>query len=590
MGKKKENVFKQLVDDLVNDSVVESTEREILDVITFCEHPHYLNFLGQDPPLNLWPMQKIVLKLFYRGTKGNKHLQLDDTELAILDDITKNEELDYENDYGGFQQVIDKYKRGNIHNLMLLIMGRRSSKTMMVSIIAAYEAYKLLETPEGNPHKYYKLSPDKPIAILNVAVSESQALDPLFKEIKSRLARSPYFENKINHDKTTLNQLYLLTDADKRENSKRRAQGSSIMVDGSVVLKSGHSNSASLRGQAAICILFDEFAHFMSSSGKSSGDEVFNALVPSTKQFGLDGKVVLLSDPRGKDGMFWKLFQMAQAKEKLDDGSEVPTNDEIIALQIPTWRMNPTESLSKENLERTERVKNAIAFNCSWGARFQGEAGDKLFDERRVIECVNLAYKEPPMGSPMYTYYMHLDPATTSHNYALALAHVVTYRINTGEIRKKVFVDKIKYWRPSKGVPVDINAVEKEIRDLCRKFRVAQVSFDSFASQPTIQRLQMCGIRAIETPFTATYISAIYGELKNLINQGEIELPNDQLLVGEMKNLRFKIVSRGIKRFFDPQSEYPSDDCCDAVASCSWQALYADVKMTLPRSVLVRGR
>jgi len=71
-------------------------------------------------------------------------------------------------------------------------------------------------------------------------------------------------------------------------------EGIHIPVEGSIVLKSGHSNSASLRGQAAICILFDEFAHFMTSTGKQSGDEVYNALVPSVKQFGVDGKVVLL--------------------------------------------------------------------------------------------------------------------------------------------------------------------------------------------------------------------------------------------------------------------------------------------------------
>lgn len=563
-------------------------EREVADIITFCEDRRFLNLQGQDPPLELWPMQKIVLKLFYRGTRGNEHLQLEEEELKILEDINKTEDLDYIQEHGGFKQVIDKYKRWNLHNTMLLIMGRRSSKTLMVSIIAAYQAYLLLELPEGNPHKYYRLSPDKPIAILNVAVSEQQAYDPLFKEIKSRIARSPYFSDKINFDKITQNTMYLLTDIDKKENIRRQAEGINIPIEGSVVLKSGHSNSASLRGQAAICILFDEFAHFMTSSGKQSGDEVYNALVPSVKQFGIDGKVVLLSDPRGKDGMFWRLFEMSQQQEVLDDHSIRHLNEEILGIQLPTWRMNPNKELCRETLERTEKPKNPQSYFTSWAAKFVGEAGEKFFSDDIVSNNIDFSYIDPQYGEQKYDYFIHLDPAITSHNYALAMVHPVQLMNNIGEYKSKVVVDKIMFWKPSKEGAVNINSVEKTIIDLCKKFRVSQVSFDSFQSAQTIQRLGMCGIKAKETPYTATHITRVYGELRNLLINNDILLPPHQLLIGEMKNLRFKFIARGFKRMFDPKSEYPSDDCCDALAGACYEALHIKTVRQLPRSVLVR--
>lgn len=588
MSKKKQGNLAQMIDDVIFEATASADkDREVVDVITFCESPEYLDFLGQDPPFSLWPMQKIVLKLFYRGTRGNEHLALTQEEIDILEDIAKNEELDYIDEQGGFWQILEKYKRWQKHNILMLVMGRRSSKTAMVSIIAAYESYKLLETPEGNPHKFYRMPPDKPIAILNVAVSESQAYDPLFKEIQSRIARGPYFSDKVNHGAGGKQELFLLTDADKRENAARIKRGMKIPLQGSVVLKSGHSNSASLRGQAAICVLFDEFAHMQTSSGKQSGDEVYNALVPSTRQFGLDGKVVLLSDPRGKEGIFWRLFMMGQEQKSDDEGNVTWTNDEILPLQLPTWRMNPNEEFSRDNLERTERAKDPLAFWTTWNARFQGETGTRLINEQRLMDCIDFEKSEAQFGDPRYTYYLHLDPATNSHNYAMSLVHVVSLASRKGELKRKVVLDKLKYWTPTKDGPVSIEAVEREIRDICKRFRVGRVTFDAWQSAQTIERLRLAGINAGETPYTASYITKIYTELRNLIHEGDLVLYPNLQIIGELKNLRYKLVTRGFKRMFDPKSEFPSDDCADSLAGAVYQALNAKVMQGLPPSGVV---
>lgn len=587
MTKKNDNIISDAINALLAEAEVDiQKEYKVVDVISFCENEQYLNFLKQDPPLRLWPMQKIALKLFYRGTRGNEHLELDQQELDILEDIRKNEDLDYCEDKGGFVQIINKYKRRNLHNQLLLVMGRRSSKTMLVSIIAAYEAYKLLECPEGNPHKYYNVSPDKPLAILNVAVSEAQAYDPLFKEIQSRIARAPYFSNKINHSATTNNIIYLLTDADKRENALRKQRKMSIILNGSVVLKSGHSNSASLRGQASICILFDEFAHFLNSSGKQSGDEVYNALVPSTRQFGIDGKVVLLSDPRGKDGMFWKLFTMSQEQEVADDKISF-LNEEILALQLPTWRMNPNKEFSKDELFRTERHKDPIAFWSTWNARFQGETGEKLFSEQKIIDSIDWNRSEIQYGDPKYSYFIHLDPATNNHNYALVMVHLVTLTNKNGEVKRKVVVDQVKFWPPTKEGRIKIEVVEKTIRELCKRFNVKKVTFDTFQSAQTIERLIKSGIKAEETPYINSFITKIYGELRNIINEGDLIIYPHEQLIGELKNIRFKLISRGLKRMPDPKSEFPYDDCCDALAGATFQALSTQISRSLPRSAVV---
>jgi hypothetical protein len=325
----------------------------------------------------------------------------------------------------------------------------------------------------------------------------------------------------------------------------------------------------------------------VTSSGKSSGDEVYNALIPSMKQFGKAGKIVMLSDPRGKDGMFWKLFEMSQKTEKLPNGEIEWPFDDILALQLPTWRMNINPEFTKETLERKERPRDPIAFLTSWGARFSGAEGRRFFDEAKILACVDFTTQAKERGDLATTYYIHLDPATTSHNYALAMVHSATFVNGTGEVKRKIFVDYLKTWKPDESGPVKLREVEHAIRDLCRRFKVTQVTFDSFQSSQTIQNLVASGITAFETPYRAHYITQIYGELKNLVDEGDLVLYPDEQLIGEMTCLLYRILNRGIKRFIDPKGDFRSDDLVDAVAGAVYQALHSSVIKSLPRSVVV---
>jgi hypothetical protein len=258
-----------------------------------------------------------------------------------------------------------------------------------------------------------------------------------------------------------------------------------------------------------------------------------------------------------------------------------------LALQLPTWRINPDKNFSKEKLLREERPKDPIAFLGTWNARFLGESGATFFDDRRIDDSINFKLEEPKVGDNRYSYFLHLDPATTSHNYALVMVHVVTLINRYQESRRQIVVDMVKVWSPSDKGPVDLGEVEKCVRDLCRRFRVASVTYDTFQSQQAIQRLKACGINASETPFTSSYETKIYGELRNMLNQGDMILCPHQRLIGEMKGLMCKIQQRHFKIFPDPKGEYPTDDCCDALAGATYQALNFHVQQTLPRSSLV---
>jgi hypothetical protein len=167
------------------------------------------------------------------------------------------------------------------------------------------------------------------------------------------------------------------------------------------------------------------------------------------------------------------------------------------------------------------------------------------------------------------------------------MVHAVTYINKFQEIRRKVFVDLVKFWQPSSKGNVCIAEVERAIKDLCRRFTVGTVTFDQWQSAQTIQNLQAIGIKAYETRFVGSYIRAIYGELKTLINNGDLVLYPHQQLIGELKHLQYKILKSGFARFFDKNSEYPSDDCCDALAGAVYRALNVQMATRLPQSVVV---
>ena len=147
-----DEIFAKIKDETTTDS----SESSIPNIIDFCYSKRYLYLPQQN--IKLYPFQEIILKAFYRKQKGNEHVTLTKEELEML---KKN----------GQQMVIDKYYSEDLFRELVLVLGRRAGKDFLCSIMAAYEAMKLLEIPGGCPYKYYGLAPGNPIYILTVATS-----------------------------------------------------------------------------------------------------------------------------------------------------------------------------------------------------------------------------------------------------------------------------------------------------------------------------------------------------------------------------------------------------------------------------------
>jgi len=553
-GKKKQKIsIGSLISD-IKDSIGLNKEPYIPDIIEFCNSEDYLGFPYQKNPMKLKPAQQLILKVFYRGSRGNEHLQLTDEEIILCNDLGL-----INADRGN---VLKKYFDGDVFRELVLVWGRRSGKDYTMSIIALYEAMKLLECPGGDPYAYYNIGAGNPIHLLTVANSHAQAV-VAFAEIQHKLFASKYFSDKYIKDGLTQESVRLLTYRDKQDNAHFASRNMGRATNGSIVIEVGHSNSSTLLGKSIFVLMLDEVASYKNTGGDAGGERIYASLTPAiatyfrsepvldkkgniTKDMDgedihkvvFDGKIISISSPRGKEGKFWELFSTAD----LDPSR--------LACRLPTWDVIPERS--HEALKSTYGQMSEEEFNMEFGAEFSGLAGENFFSEEFVNKCFKGNMKFKPMGRAGQVYFLHLDPASTSHNYALALVHKEVFLDEkTRQADYRVVVDLLKCWHPTANKPIIASVVDEFVIALKRMFRVGMVTFDAWNSLESKLRLQKAGLPSKETRFTNPHKMIIYSELQQLINAEKLIIPEDGpeslLLRNELIALQKKVLPRGYR-------------------------------------------
>lgn len=568
---------------------------EIPDIIKFVEDENYLNIK------TLTPVQKLTLKVFYRGSMGNEHLELTEEDVEVIKRhklLDSPEQVDRGN-------LLEKWNNGTIFRELVLVWGRRSGKDFFTGIVAAYEAMRLIECTNGDPYSYYGISDSAPIYILTIAGSGEQA-HTAFNEIQSKILGSNYFSDKLGPESIQAKSISLLTKRDKKLNKERRDSGINFATRGSIHVEVGHSNSDTLRGKQIFTCIMDEIAFYKNTGGSSSGDILYQSLLPAVATFNVDtdqplldsmgqqrvdlegnpewvkrfdGKMVFISSPAGQEGIFWKLYENA------------PHVKQRLMLRLPTWEVQTKYRF--EDLRRDAAEMSEEQFLMEFGAEFSGTAGMAFFDKALTKKCFQQGGKMSAFGKPGFLYFAHLDPARTSHNFALAVVHRENFRKEDGSKDFRVVVDDLRFWHPTPGSPVNIEQVDEYIIMLKRKFRPKLVTYDHWPIDMTVQKMKKAGIPHMMTQFTHKYKVMIYDELLNLVNgeklvippYGEMfwQKPAAELLHREMDNLQKKVTYNSYRVTANKEADCNTDDLCDALAGACYQCVVSQTK-ALPSS------
>jgi phage terminase large subunit-like protein len=466
-------------------------------------------------------------------------------------------------------KLLKKEKEGFNFTELHLNLGRRSSKTILSSIISAYEAYKLLTIGNGNPHKFYGIPQGEDIHIINVALSQDQA-GTMFGMIRQRIIGAPFFKDRIANATTTEIRLWTNNDL------KQKKKGQALEVKGSIVILCGHSNPDTLRGRSAVLILFDELA-FYDESGKTPGSAFYNALEPSTKkfkQFG-DARLVEISTPNTMTGIFYDIYRNAK------------TSNHILSFQLPTWCVN--KDIPYESLEE-ERKRNPENFLVEYGAQWakSGTYGN-YFPPELIDRCIRTDIAAQPRPKPGLNYYLHVDPANGGDRYVAVMVAKQHYVNNYGKRRIRVILANLWSWDPQPGIGLLFNEIDKDMIKICSIFHPLAVSYDAWNSIQSLQLLRSHGVNTVQTSYNRSFKNKIYQNLKDMMGypQPELWLYDDPRLILEMKALKYRPTMRGISLIKDKHGEVKTDDLVDALAGAVAMASES-IRAALPLTTTIR--
>jgi hypothetical protein len=357
-----------------------------------------------------------------------------------------------------------------------------------------------------------------------------------------------------------------------RENSNAK---SSVLVSFKSCVAKG------LRGAANIVVILDEVAHF-TDEGQSSADAVYEAIVPSTATFSpkdaidsrkpvgpVEAKVISISSPLGRQGLFYKLFS-----DGFRGGS---LTVERLCIQAPTWEVNPT---IPGGFFEGEYLKDSRSFFTEYGAEFSDRTRGWLEKREDLLACVRPELRPRTRAAPRLPHFAGIDVGLVNDGTVIAVGHVED---NT------VVLDNIEQIKAGEGdyahqERLEFADVAEWIHDYSRRFYITQGIFDQWAGIPLEQALSAKGLSQFEAlHHTQTITSQMYQNFKDMMFDKRLALYNWPLTTidGVQQNCEY------IAQLLELQAEYKSkyvtivaapkvagkhDDYADALVRMVWAA------------------
>jgi len=500
-----------LCSDFINaKKLKDDTERNIIE---FAEAPWGLGLgsLPGQPPL--FPVQKFILKCAYNIPLSRSV----DRKIIIKDKFNEKERFRF-NEMEYLEFLIDE-NRINIKEVtgnpddtrpnILLVIGRRGLKTSTISILIAFETYKLIR--KFSPHSYYNIMPNDEIWLSCIATQQEQASE-LFRRITGHIEQAECF--KRYRSKPTLNYMQLNTERDIEQFGGNRP---------SIRVVAAPCSGRGLRGHNNICAVMDEMGYFFESesSADKSDKIVYDAVTPSVAKFNSPtgephGKVLCISSPNTRKGKFYDLYQRSFEKD---------CND-LLMIQAPTWEVDYT--LSSKYL-RSKFSENPLSFNNEFGAQFS----DRIFAwiENEQVLRLNIipGLKYKTHSYERIPHFMGIDVGLQNDGTAIAICHIDKKQTPEG-LRDFIELDCVEV-RYAKDEGKDYFTPEEMgdwIATFAEKFFIVKGSMDQHYGLSIMPQLHKKGFKQIGMTHTSReYNSRIYQNLMSKMLDGTLRIPGE---------------------------------------------------------------
>jgi hypothetical protein len=538
------------------------TKKELAGPIEFIEEPWGLG-------MRLFPVQRVILKAHYG-------VALDDTERFEVTDWTRTRVRKMtEKEYLSFiynegRSNIGEVIPGRERREMILSVGRRSGKTTVSACISAYETYKLIS--KGDPQAYYGVPSSNMIQLISVATDKEQA-GLLYQEVSGHYSKCAFFAPYMANN--TMSYARFQTPADI---SRYGSYVDNPSAKATIKITFRSCVAKGLRGAGNIVVILDEVAHF-TDSGQSSADSVYEAVTPSTSAYSpkdpndrrrpisdtSEARIILISSPLGRQGLFYKMFQMGMG------GGKVAEN--MLCVQAPTWEVNPT--VPGAEFEK-HYLKNVNVFFTEYGGEFTDRTRGWIEEARDLRECVVEELRPAQRGLPRVSYFMGVDLGLAGDGTAVAVGHA------DGD--GHVVVDLVDQIKAKEGKYVDderleFDAVADWIKDICGRFLVTEGMFDTWSGIPFEQALAKRGLGQLKSEnMKKELTSQMFANFKNMMWDRRLRLYNWPLPSGEewcpylkeLLELQAEHHSKYLITVAAPNTEGKHDDMSDALVRMVW--------------------
>lgn len=489
--------------------------------------------------------------------------------------------------------ILEQFMRaGSGYNELVAVVGMRSGKGTIGSVAVWYKIYKLLEL--GNPQRYYGLAQGQTISTINMALSETQALQNVFKHLKDRLEHGGrWFQDLRKYCDEHLGNHWL--------------GNLEIRLPKDLAMRCGHSRASTKVGGSNIALVLDEICKYKNTDGTDNAEQVYTEMKATTATFGEDSLVVSIASPEWTGDYGMQLLQMAVETEDMPLADRCPacraraeqpsyqpspskSHPRMYGLTMPTWEANT--ALTFERLWDTQNgAANPRAFWRDFGAKpaevEEGYYPDPERWERQADKTMRYPYDaagrlaewwKPCCDSRRF---VHIDLGLTRDAAGVAMAHKPVpgcpyYQTVHGQPNpkaKEVAVDICVQIKPpgkkdSTTKPeISFEAIRQLVRDWdARGFQIksGRVTYDGFQSVDSRQILRREGFRASE--FSVDKDLKAHDTLQELINRDALAYIGHPVLIREGKQLQLK---SGRKVDHPPRG---SKDVVDAVAASVYHA------------------
>lgn len=538
---------------------------DLMNVVEFAESSTGLN-------LKLYPAQRFILRVFY-GLELQTNLQ----DPIVIKDGFNEHIVETFTDERDFFEYLYSHKRINMSyetwdacrgdsNEIVLICGRRASKTVMTSIITAHQIYLLLSIRD--PHEYFSIMKSDPIGIALVSNSDVGAMRT-YKAISDIIYKSRFFRPYIASASNQFG-LWLMSEAYKDEVE----QGVAHSTSGNIVIVS-YPPTDKVRGASNVIVIMDEIAHLPDASAEykdtQMDERIYRALVPSVWGFvspethkGV-GKSFVLSSPNGKRGLLYDLYKKSF------------TQTNTLMLNTPSnWiNVNLAPDRIKESFNKSE-----LGYKQEFLAEFIDITGNWISDLDRLWACFDKK-ADNRMGQKQDCYhFLGLDLAFTHDRSVIAVGHcqfekpeVELQKMSYYDMMAKdglyYIIDYIHIFEAKKGIPIKPDDVIETLKAVYNRFRIYNGTADQYSGEIFKTMIAKTpNVRLDIEPATAQNNSDRAMLMKQLIMEGRLIMPDLEMVRLEFQALQ-ETVQKGFVRVANDRGH---DDIYSAVARCVEQA------------------